>query len=58
MDKEEFLKLLQNHDWSYRYSDDRHAFARGQREEQRIYALAAANPELQAVFDEFSNGGV
>lgn len=56
MDAEEFKKLLKNHDWGYRYSDDKTAYARGGHEEMQIRSLARSNPELQQILDEYRNG--
>jgi hypothetical protein len=53
MKKEEFAALLQSHDWYYQHSDDPAAYQRGATEANRIRTAAAADPQLQALLDEF-----
>ena len=56
MEAEEFKKLLKNHDWGYRYSDDKTTYANGAHEEIQIRSLARSNSELQAILDEYRSG--
>jgi hypothetical protein len=55
MDPAEFRQRCKRHDWQYRFSEDRRAFRQGQEEEALIRAAAAADPELQAILDEFQS---
>ena len=53
MSNQEFLKMLQAHDWYYGYSDDHGAWRKGQQQWQRISAALKAHPELRETFDTY-----
>ena len=50
---EEFKKILGEFDHSYRYSDDRRAYKKGQSQEARIFAIMKSQPELQIIYKDF-----
>ena len=50
MDVNEFLDLLENHDWTYSYSDDHSAWRRGIVSEQKIMAALEEHPEYKPLY--------
>ena len=53
MSKEEFLKLLETHDWWYMMSDDHRYYRKGHSEWQVISNAMSENPELKKVYEEY-----
>lgn len=53
MSPDEYLKLLENHDWHFQMSDDYKVYSRGRDEEVKIHALKKQFPELKQVYDKF-----
>lgn len=51
MDKEEYQKLLDSHDWFYEYSDDGRVWRAGYESKQRLLNLAKQNPEFAKMYD-------
>ena len=50
----EFRKLLDTHDWYYMQSDAPAAFRKGLFEAKAISRILGEQPELQAIYDEFT----
>lgn len=50
MSKEEFLKLLYEHDWYYQMSDDVSIWTKGSEERKRIKDLCKDNPEFMKLY--------
>lgn len=50
---EEFKKLLEEYDHTYRYSDDRRAYNKGEAQESRIFTIMKNQPELQIIYKDF-----
>jgi len=55
MSKEEFAKLLEDHDWFYNMSDDPWVWTRGNQERLKIENLCKENPEFQKMYEEKGN---
>jgi len=53
MSQEEFLKLLETHDWFYMYSDDHRYYTKGSDESARIQAIMKDDKELQEVYKNY-----
>ena len=53
MNKEDFLKLLNAHDWYYMYSDDHSVWRRGKDEAQVIFAAMRDNKELGELYQNY-----
>lgn len=51
MNKEEFLKLLEAHDWWYMMSDDHRYYTKGSAEWRVINNAMTENPELKKVYE-------
>lgn len=51
--KEEFIKLLDNHDWTYRYSDDPSMEKRGRAKEMNIKSAIENQPEFQKIYADY-----
>jgi hypothetical protein len=52
----QFHKLLQNHDWTYEYSDDSRMYRRGQQQRKAIEdAIARGGQAYQDLYDKFVN---
>lgn len=54
MDKEQFIKMLESHDWSYRRSDDPSVYRKGEKSKREIYAAKRDNPELEKVYEYYN----
>jgi hypothetical protein len=52
-----FIKELNNHDWTYQYSDDSSVYRAGSASAKRLEALAATDPYYQRVYDLYLNRG-
>ena len=52
MTKEEFIKLVQSHDWYYHYSDDSRYYNAGRVSANNIMSALKENPEYQVIYDE------
>ena len=50
---EEFSKRLEQHDWYFSYSDDHRAWKKGHDESTAINRLAAKDPALKEVLQQF-----
>lgn len=50
MDVNEFLELLENHDWTYSYSDDHSAWRRGVISESKITSVLEDHPEYAPLY--------
>lgn len=52
MSKEEFIQLLQSHDWYYHFSDDHSVWLRGIAEEKQLLAIARSSVEFAKMYDD------
>lgn len=52
--REDYQRLLENHDWYYGYSDDHKAWRKGQAESDQLRQLAKSNPEFAQMYREYS----
>lgn len=52
MKKEEFEKLLDNHDWWYSNSDDPSKFAKGLRELNEIQEICEKDSKLKEIYEK------
>ena len=50
---EEYSKVLEDHDWYFSYSDDHRAWKRGRDQSTFINKLAAQDPALKEVLQQF-----
>ena len=50
---EEYSKVLEDHDWYFSYSDDHRAWKRGDDQSTFINKLAAQDPALKEVLQQF-----
>lgn len=51
---DEYLKLLQSHDWSYDRSDDHSVWKRGYEARQRLYALQSKIDKDYAIWNQYA----
>jgi len=54
MNKEQFLDLLQSHDWFYMMTEDFKVYNAGHREAQVIKEAMESNSELEEVYAQFT----
>ena len=55
MSREDFIQLLQSHDWLYQYSDDSRKYKRGQAQREKINLLKIElGEEGQRLYDLYS----
>lgn len=52
MTKEDYIKLLDLHDWTYEFSDDHRWYKKGKAEADRLKALAASNDEFKELYSQ------
>ena len=52
MDKEQFIKLLEDHDWWYSMSDDMRKWNAGLKEITEIEKLCKGNEEFTKLYEE------
>ena len=52
MNREDYIKLLYSHDWTYQYSDDHRYYKKGRAEEKRLKDLAQVNEEFEKLYKE------
>jgi hypothetical protein len=53
MTKEEYFKLLNNHDWFYDYSDDHRVWTAGREASERIRYYALQSEEFMVMYKSF-----
>ena len=53
MTKEEYQKLLENHDWYFMMSDDFRVWERGQKNLDKLLRIASQNSEFRNLFNEY-----
>lgn len=53
MTKEEFKKLLDDHDWFFQMSDDLRVWGKGQIEQLEIEKLCKDNSEFDKMYKEY-----
>lgn len=51
MNKQDFIKLMDQHDWYFRMSDDDRTYREGIETEKRLKSAAKEDPELKALYD-------
>ncbi len=51
MSKKEYKELLDNHDWTYMFSDDSRKYTEGKKNEEYLKKLAKDN-DLQEMYDQ------
>lgn len=51
--KADFYDMLEKHDWTYDFSDDRNAWLRGQKSYENICAILELHPEYRGLYDEY-----
>lgn len=56
--KEEFIKVLEAHDWLYAYSDDHKVYTEGKREARVIQELVENDAYLMGVYESFTGEGL
>lgn len=49
----EYYKLLESHDWTYRYSDDFFAWERGEKESETLERIAKTEPVFRWYLNQF-----
>lgn len=54
MNEKQYLKLLEEHDWLYYYSDDHSVWKKGKQTADKINDLAESDPRLKAVYDSYT----
>ena len=54
MTREEFYNELEQHDWTFMYSDDHSMYTRGRQNIERLTAIASQSPELEELFNAYS----
>ena len=52
MTREEYIKLLNSHDWTYQYSDDNRHYWKGEAEASKLKALTINNEEFSKLYKE------
>ncbi len=52
MTKDEFIQLLDKHDWWYSNSDDTRVWTRGSLELNKIQKVIIEHPELAPIYEE------
>lgn len=55
MTREEFYKELENHDWTYSYSDDFSVYQRGHANIKRLREIASQSQELGELFQDYAD---
>lgn len=53
INKQEFLKMLESHDWTYQYSDDHVRWTKGRQQRAAIMMTIQADESLRPLFDKF-----
>jgi hypothetical protein len=49
----EYITLLQSHDWYYSYSDDYNAWSHGRKEKDRLISLKAEIDPLGLIWNQY-----
>ena len=57
MNIQEFYGLLEDHDWTFEYSDDHSVWGRGCAEERKIYDAMENNESFKTLYNEYKAFG-
>ena len=55
INEQEFLKMLENHDWYYEYSDDHSQWNKGRQQRAAIMMAIQADETLRHLYNKFRN---
>ena len=55
MNREDYIKLLECHDWYYFMSDDFRVWERGQKNLDKLLQIGSQDPELRELFNEYKS---
>ena len=53
INEQEFLNMLENHDWYYEYSDDHSQWTKGRQQRAAIMMAIQADETLRPLYDKF-----
>jgi hypothetical protein len=54
MDREQFIQMLESHDWYYMFSDDHQQWTKGRQERAEIMMAIQANErEMRPIFEQY-----
>lgn len=53
MNSEEFMNMLERHDWYYAYSDDHRVWTKGREESDAIYKAMTDDVELRELYRNY-----
>lgn len=55
VNKEEYIKMLEKHDWYWRCSDDNRKVTAGSENERVLKAMAKSNSEFGDLYNQYEN---